>query len=161
MKLLFCSSIMLLLCLILTLIIDAKGQSARRVLCQSSDQCQEGQYCDLRPVTCNMNGCFGECKTKATQPPCPKIRDCGTKCCEREEFCDKPEFKCRPLFDKPSCPFDRKCGSVCCPEDEFCSIMSMPMKCMPRLCPPERQCEDKCCRTSEICLQKEERPPKS
>ena len=59
MKLLFCSSIMFLLCLILTLIIDTKGQSARRVLCQSSSQCQEGQYCDLRPVTCGVQGCFG------------------------------------------------------------------------------------------------------
>ena len=72
---------------------------------------------------------FRECRAKATEAPCPGIRDCGDVCCAKNEYCayNNGAKRCEPLFVEPVCPTDRECGPVCCPEGEFCSILSMPM----------------------------------
>ena len=51
---------MFLISLILSLtIFGAKGQNPRGILCKNTEECQVGEYCDLNPMTCGIQGCLG------------------------------------------------------------------------------------------------------
>eukprot|EP00093_Oithona_nana_P000120 00120.XXX_1154_1613_1 [CDS] Oithona nana genome sequencing. len=83
---------MFLIFLISFLILGTFGenQELKRTLCQKDDQCQPNEFCDDKPVSCGMKGCFGECKVK--QPKSSLVE--GKVCrfdghCEEGEYCER------------------------------------------------------------------------